>query len=239
MRPAELLVQRQGYEAAFRRQEVIDAIRSGSLGAIAVAYVEWAGPSDQSLIVPWTILSNAESVRAFADKIVAAPLGPSFNSPPWLMGTSISGALLFAGGLFSESRSRDTRKVIDISGNGPNNNGPALDSARRQVIDRGIVINGLPINGVAGASDFPIDLYYENCVIGGPGAFAIPVRNAAALEEAIRRKLVLEIAERWPRVVPVSFAPNTHARIDCSISSDGGDGAEPTIRTIVKAGATG
>ena len=102
MRPAELLVQRQGYEAAFRRQEVIDAIRSGSLGAIAVAYVEWAGPSDQSLIVPWTILSNAESVHAFADKIVAAPLGPSSNSPPWLMGTSISGLYFFRATCFQK-----------------------------------------------------------------------------------------------------------------------------------------
>ena len=235
MRPAELLVQRQGYEAAFRRQEVIDAIRSGSLGAIAVAYVEWAGPTDQSLIVPWTILSNAESVRAFADKIVAAPLGPSFNSPPWLMGTSISGALLFAGSLFSESRSRDTRKVIDISGNGPNNNGPALDSARRQVIDRGIVINGLPIVSEEGASQFPISDYYEDCVIGGPGAFAIPVRNAAALEEAIRRKLVLEIAERLPRVIPASLAPKTHARIDCSISGHGGGSAEPAMQAKASA----
>jgi hypothetical protein len=230
MRSVDLAIQRRGYEAAFRRQEVIDAIRSGPLGAIAVAYVEWAGPTDQSLIVPWTILSNAESIHAFADKIVAAPLGPSFNSPPWLMGTSISAAILFAGDLFAEDRSRGTRKVIDISGNGPNNNGPLLEGARRRVIDQGIVINGLPIVGESGPSAFPIDAYYEDCVIGGPGAFAIPVRGADVVGEAVRRKLVLEIAEQPQRFIPVSLAPKTHARIDCSMSGAGGGSAAPAMQ---------
>lgn len=211
MSQAELLIQRHGYVAALRHADVAAAI--AIRGAVAVAYLEWAGPDDQRIVVPWTVLFNATDARHFADRIASAPLNPGFNSSPWTTGTSISQALSFAADMFLSDRASRT---IDVSGNGPNNSGRPLPPIRERVIARGITINGLPIakpgNGGAG---LPLTEYYEDCVIGGPGAFAIAVDHPARFASTVRRKLVLEISAMPAQLTFVGFEPPPDPRIDC------------------------
>ena len=213
MDPAEQELQKDGYLAALQHPEVIAAIRSGFLGRIAVTYVEWAGPSSQTIVAPWAIIDGLESASALADSIAVRPVS-------YLHGTSISGALNFTAGLFDRNGFRSTRQVIDISGDGPNNMGYPVLAAREAVLERGITINGLPImlslEYFGGYSIRELDLYYEDCVIGGPGAFLITVESIDRIAEAIRRKLVLEIAGRPAMIVPAQLGA-TAPRIDCMI----------------------
>ncbi len=213
MDPAEQDLQKDGYLAALEHPEVLAAIRAGFLGQIAVTYAEWAGPGSHQVIAPWALIDGRESAAAFADVIAARPVS-------YLHGTSISGALLFSSGLFEANGFRSTRQVIDVSGDGPNNMGlPVLD-ARDSVLRRGITINGLPImihaDVIGGYSIPELDVYYEDCVIGGPGAFLVTVESIDRFAEAIRRKLVLEIAGTPPKVMPAAF-PQREPRIDCLI----------------------
>jgi hypothetical protein len=216
MDPAEQDLQKEGYIAGIQHLEVLAAIRSGVLGRVAVTYAEWAGPGSHQVIVPWTLIDGEESAKAFADAIAAQPVS-------YLHGTSISGGLLFASGLFEENRFRGTRQVIDVSGDGPNNMGYPVLQARASVLDRGITINGLPImihsDYVGGYSISNLDVYYEDCVIGGPGAFLVTVESIDRFAEAIRRKLVLEIAGAAPRIVPAAETNllQREPRIDCLI----------------------
>jgi hypothetical protein len=187
----EQRLQREGYVAAFRDPQVQKAIASGGHARIAVAYMEWAGPHWQSLIIPWTIIDSPRAAGAFADRLEKQPI----TRERW---TSISGALQFARSLLDKSNARGDRRVIDISGDGPNNAGPPVQIARAALLADGVVINGLPIIlkiGSPGFFDLPdLDRYYASCVIGGPGAFMVPVKSLAELKEAIRRKLLLEIS---------------------------------------------
>jgi hypothetical protein len=191
MSPDELEIQRQGYAAALVHERVLEAIAQGVHGRIAVTYVEWAGSTTQHIVVPWTMIAN----RADAER-VASQL--SANPPNSARRTSIAGALEFGGDLFAESGFRGMKRVIDISGDGPNNQGPPVTVARDALIAQGITINGLPLmtnGGLASAYDVEdLDLYYQDCVIGGPGAFMIPVNDWSQFPEAVRRKLVLELA---------------------------------------------
>lgn len=188
----EQALQRAGYVAALKHPDVVEAVRSGLTGRIAVTYMEWAGPSAQRVVVPWAVVDGPESAEAFADRVSAAPLGT-------MRGTSISAGLTLAAGLFEGNGYTGYRRVIDLSGDGPNNMGPPVVPARDAVVALGIVINGLPImlkqggGGFASISD--LDTYYANCVIGGPGAFLVSVRDQTELVEAIRRKMILEIAD--------------------------------------------
>lgn len=210
MSSADLLIQRQGYIAALRHADFAAAL--ATRGAMAIAYVEWAGPNDQKVIVPWTIVSNRTSVEQFAESLAAAPLHSGFSSAPWETGTSISQALLFSARLFAAPYARH---VIDISGNGPNNVGGSLGPARDWVLANGITVNGLPIlRRIDG--EFPLAAYYEDCVIGGPGAFAMPVGDPAGFATAVRRKMILEIA-RLPIALPilVDYTLPSPARVDC------------------------
>lgn len=213
MDAAEQQLQKDGYVAGLTHPEVIAAIRSGFLGRIAVTYVEWAGPSSQAVIAPWSLIDSAETAEAFADAIAARPVS-------YLHGTSISGALRFTGSLFEANGFRSTRQVIDISGDGPNNMGQPVLEARAAVLERGITVNGLPImlhaDYFGGYSIRELDVYYEDCVIGGPGAFLVTVESADRLAEAIRRKLVLEIAGVPPQIMPVQFE-EAAPRVDCMI----------------------
>ena len=192
---------------------MLAAIRSGFLGRIAVTYVEWAGPSSQATIAPWTLIDGAASAETFADGISARPIS-------YLHGTSISGALAFSATLFDDNAFRAARQVIDVSGDGPNNMGAPVLSVRENVLAQGITINGLPI--MIGGEQFggydirELDIYYEDCVIGGPGAFLLTVDSIDRIAEAIRRKLVLEIAGAPPRIVPAAF-PEPERRIDCLV----------------------
>lgn len=198
MSPDELEIQRHGYAAALTHDNVLRAIADGPHGKIAVTYVEWAGTSWQRVIVPWTVIAN----RADAEQVVAQL---SAQPPNSARRTSISGALEFGSDLFAESGYQGTKRVIDISGDGPNNQGAPVNLIRDGVVKQGIIINGLPLmtrSGFGGAYDVNnLDRYYSDCVIGGPGAFMIPVNDWTQFPEAIRRKLVLELAgpasPRW------------------------------------------
>lgn len=191
MSPDELAIQRDGYAAALKHEQVLQAIADGVHGRIALAYVEWAGSTVQHVIVPWTIIAGPEDAAAVAEKLTMNPANSARR-------TSISGALLFAGDLFAESPYRGMKRVIDISGDGPNNQGPLVSAARDSLVEQGITINGLPLMTQGGSISVydlaNLDLYYQHCVIGGPGAFVIPVNDWSQFPEAVRRKLVLELA---------------------------------------------
>jgi Protein of unknown function (DUF1194) len=187
----EQRLQRDGYITAFRDGEVQKAITSGPHGRIAVTYMEWAGPSVQNVVVPWTIIDGSAAAHALADKLEAQPISRARM-------TSISQGLVFAAQLFDSSGVKGIRRVIDVSGDGPNNAGPLVTLVRDQVVAQGIAINGLPILLKKPASFFDIadlDVYYRECVIGGAGAFMIPVRERFEFKTATRRKLLLEIAD--------------------------------------------
>ncbi|WP_244316756.1 DUF1194 domain-containing protein [Pannonibacter tanglangensis] len=187
----EQQVQRSGYMAAITSPEVMAAIRGGLTGRIAVSYLEWAGSASQSVLIDWQIIASPEDAENFASILGEAPIRRAYR-------TAIGDALLFSARQFDTLPVTAMKKVIDISGDGPNNQGTLAPVARDEVVAKGIVINGLPLKlklRADGWGDMEnLDVYYETCVIGGPGAFVVPVRGAERFAEAIRRKLVLEIA---------------------------------------------
>lgn len=192
----ELKMQRDGYVAALTDAEVVRAITRGVLGRIAVAYAEWGSYGHQRLVVDWALIDGAASARAFAEALAQAPIRGG-------VGTSISGAIEFALPMFGRNGFEGTRKVIDISGDGPNNSGGPVTLARDRAAAQGVVINGLPIiNDRPNRMDFPslpdLDKYYEGCVITGEGSFVIVGGNFEAFGQAIKRKLILEIAGAAP-----------------------------------------
>lgn len=213
MDPDEQALQRDGYVKALTSKEFMRALREGANGKIAVTYVEWAGQHDQKIIMPWRLIEGPESADAVAAELARAPYRRASR-------TSISGGLLFSAGLFERSGYRGLRRVIDVSGDGANNAGELVAPTRDEVVASGITINGLPImlkRAFAGSLDIEkLDIYYEDCVIGGAGAFVVPIREREQFVEATRTKLVLEIAGREPeaRVTPASAAK---ARISCTI----------------------
>jgi hypothetical protein len=213
MDPEEQALQREGYMAALTSREFLQALKQGMHGRIALTYFEWAGMHHQQIIVPWRIIDGPETADGFA-----ADIGRARDTRA--SRTSISGALLFAAPIFEGSGYRGVRRVIDVSGDGVNNNGPLVTVTRDEVLAKGITINGLPIllkRPNASTLDIDqLDVYYEDCVIGGPGAFVIPIKERDQFKEAIRTKLVLEIADRQPerQVVPASAAA---PRISCTI----------------------
>ena len=192
----EARLQRGGYVAALTDAGVIRAILSGPLRRIAVTYFEWAGEVTRSVVVGWALLHDAGSARRFA----AAIAGASTSRGRF---TSISGAIDFALPLFATNGFEGTRRVIDLSGDGPNNVGRAVRSARDAAVAAGITINGLPIvNERPNRFGMPmpnLDLYYRDCVIGGAGAFLVAVDDFDSFALAVRRKLILEIAGSRPR----------------------------------------
>jgi hypothetical protein len=185
----EQALQREGFVEAFRSPVVHDAIRKGTIGRIAVIYMEWAGVATQHVVVPWTVIGDSGGALDFADRLAAQP---TRRAPR----TSISMAIDFSVMLLDGSNVEAIRRVIDVSGDGANNQGRLVTQARDEALGRGIVINGLPIMLKRGGSwDVEqLDLYYRDCVIGGPGAFMVPVRERHQFVEAIKTKLVREIA---------------------------------------------
>jgi hypothetical protein len=212
MSPDELEIQRRGYATAMADQQVIDAITDGVHGRIAIAYVEWAGDKTQRVIVPWTYIASRADAEAFAARLTD-------EVPRSARRTSISGGLNFSADLIAESGIEAMKRVIDVSGDGPNNEGPPVRETRDRIVAQGIVVNGLPLmtnGGLTTAFDVPdLDIYYKNCVIGGPGAFMFPVTSWDQFPEAVRRKLVLELAAAPERatVVKAAAAPG----YDCMI----------------------
>jgi len=213
MDPEEQELQREGYMAAITSREFMGALREGMHGRVAMTYFEWAGMHHQQIIVPWRLVDGPEAADGFAADIARARYTRASR-------TSVSGALLFGAQLFEGSGYRGIRRVIDVSGDGVNNNGPLVALTRDEVIAKGITVNGLPImlkRPSRGMMDIDqLDVYFEDCVIGGPGAFVVPIRDRSKFKEAIRTKLVLEVAGRTPkaRIVPASAAK---PRVSCTI----------------------
>lgn len=213
----ELAIQREGYAQAVTSREFLQALKTGPTGKVAVTYFEWAASMDQKIIIPWRVIDGPESADAVAAEILKAPLRRASR-------TSISGAIEFAMPLFEQNAYHGLRRVIDISGDGPNNNGLPVTQARDAAVAKGIVINGLPImvkeTNFATMDIENLDYYYEDCVIGGPGAFVVPIKDRDKFKEAIRTKLVLEVAGMTPdpslspRVIP---AASPQPRISCGI----------------------
>ena len=194
----EAALVRQGFVSALRHPDVIAAIERGPLGRIAVTYIEWGGERYQRTRVDWAEVANAASATAFAEAVERS----SVILVEW---TSISGAIAFAAQRFEDNSFQGERRIIDISGDGPNNKGPYVNLARDWAVANGIVINGLPIindrPNLYGYPPFPdLDLYYEDCVVGGPGAFVVVADGFTDFARAILSKMVTEIAgQRAPR----------------------------------------
>jgi hypothetical protein len=220
----EQRLQRDGYVAALRDPQVIKAIQAGPQGRIAVTYVEWAGFRSHAIVVPWRVISNAGEAIQFSNELAAQPIARARR-------TSISSAVTFAATLFGHGGLRGLRRVIDVSGDGPNNAGELIVPARDRVLRKGIIINGLAIQlkreGYSPFSFFDIenlDKYYRNCVIGGAGSFVLSIKRKVEFATAIRQKLLLEVARRTPeaprepRLHRAQFAPPSAApRADCEI----------------------
>jgi hypothetical protein len=209
----ELAIQREGYAQAIVSKEFLQALKSGPTGKIAVTYFEWAASSDQKIIIPWRLIDGPETADAVANEIMKTPIRRASR-------TSISGAIYFAMPLFDEDPYHGLRRVIDISGDGPNNNGAPVIGARDEALSKGIVINGLPImvkEPSYSTMDIDnLDWYYEDCVVGGPGSFVVSIKDREKFKEAIRTKLLLEVAGRVPerRVVHVA---ERDPRVSCLI----------------------
>jgi hypothetical protein len=213
MDPEEQALQREGYILGLTSREFLTALREGANGRVAITYFEWAAINDQKIVLPWRLIDGQASADAAADEIKRTP----YRRAPR---TSIFGALQFAQPLFKNSGYNGLRRVIDVSGDGTNNNGPPVTIMRDQVLDAGITINGLPImlaRRYASGPDIPnLDVYYEDCVTGGPGSFVIAIHDREQFKQATRDKLVQEIAAvpRKPRVIPTQARPR--ARVYCS-----------------------
>jgi hypothetical protein len=209
----ELTVQREGYAQAIVSKEFLQALKYGPNSRIAVTYFEWSASSDQKIIIPWRVIDGPETADAVASEIMKTPVRRGSR-------TSISGAISFAMPLFEENPYRGLRRVIDISGDGPNNNGPPVAGVREAALAKGITINGLPIMvkepSYTTMDIDNLDLYYEDCVIGGPGSFVVSIKDRDKFKEAIRTKLVLEVAGRAPER-PIVPAAEKEPRVPCLI----------------------
>jgi uncharacterized protein DUF1194 len=213
----ELAIQREGYAQAIVSNEFLQALKNGPNGRIAITYFEWAASGDQKIIIPWRLIDGPESADAVSAEIMKTPIRRASR-------TSISGAIYFAMPLFEQNPYRGLRRVIDISGDGPNNNGPApVTLARDAAIEKGITINGLPImvkEPSYSTMDIEnLDWYYKDCVTGGQGSFVVTIKSRDEFKEAIRTKLLMEVAGRTPagpRVVPVADEPQ-EPRVSCMV----------------------
>jgi Protein of unknown function (DUF1194) len=209
----ELAIQREGYAQAIISKEFLQALKTGPNGKIAVTYFEWAASGDQKIIIPWRVIDGPETADAVANEIMKTPIRRASR-------TSISGAINFAMPLFDENPHHGLRRVIDISGDGPNNDGSPVTLARDAALEKGITINGLPVMvkepSYSTLDIDNLDFYYEDCVIGGRGSFVVSIKDRGNFKEAIRTKLLLEVAGRTPErpVVPVA---DKEPRVSCMI----------------------
>lgn len=199
----EIGLQRRGYLEAFRSPDLIEAIRANGLGRIAITYMEWAGTGQTRFVVPWRLIDSPEAMARFADELERA-------QPGRIDRTSISGALAAAGDAFAANGFEGRRRIIDISGDGPNNDGEALPAMRDRLVADGIVINGLALMVKPGSQGLGIDNldeYYRACVTGGSGSFVLAVRDWRQFPRALKLKLLQEIA------VPPAATPEPGSRL--------------------------
>ena len=213
MDPEEQELQREGYIHALTSAEFLRALKEGIHGKVSITYLEWANYNERKVIVPWRLIDGPEAADAFVAEIARAPYRRASR-------TSVSGALEFAAAQFENSGYKGIRRVIDVSGDGANNNGPPVTIVRDEVLARGFTINGLPImlkDPVGSGMDIEgLDIYYEDCVTGGPGSFVIPIKERNKFKEATRNKLVQEVASLppEPRLMPAS---SSQPRVSCLI----------------------
>lgn len=187
----ELKFQRHGYAEALAHPRVLAAIQSGFHKAIAVAYIEWGAPQSQHIIADWAMIRDEASARAFGKTLIETPRTAfGYNS--------ISNAIAFSANLIATNDYRGARRVIDVSGDGPQIGGRPLEEVRRETVAQGITINALVIETPAGAlrgpGGIPLAEHYERDVIGGAGAFVAVARERNRFPETILKKLVLEVA---------------------------------------------
>ncbi|NEJ72178.1 DUF1194 domain-containing protein [Rhizobium phaseoli] len=204
----EIGIQREGYVEALKHKEFIDAVKGGLTGRIAISYFEWAGYVVQGSVIDWQVIETEADAIAFADKLDARPVATQRR-------TSISTAIAQGTSMIIASPFQGRREVIDVSGDGPNNSGNPVTPARDRAVEAGMVINGLAI--MLRPSDAPdgLDTYYADCVIGGPGAFVLPVHKIEDFAVAVRRKLVLEISGLPPPATVRRIAGDAPA--DCLV----------------------
>ena len=204
----EAKTEREGIADVFSDPEVIRTIENGPLGKIAVTMLDWAGYQDQRVMIDWTLIHDKASAAAFAAKVRLLPR-------PSGLRTSISSALERSFEMLNESDREiiATRKVVDVSGDGPNNDGRPLGDAHKEVMMQKIIINGLPIMDENANGYYPnLDKYFAGCVVGGTGAFVVVVRSFKDFGAAMRRKLILEISSDETQIKQVedelrSFSP--------------------------------
>ena len=194
--PDEARLQRQGYVEAFRDPFIVKAILGGNHGRIAVAYFEWSDAWVQKLLIDWTLLDSEAAIEAFARRLSDAPISIARR-------TSISGAIRYAVPMYGRLPYEPERKVLDISGDGSNNDGGLVTDLRHDALKERIVINGLPImNGRPNPFGFPaeddLDKYYLHCVTGGPRSFVEVARSFEDFPRAVRKKLLQEVADIGP-----------------------------------------
>lgn len=198
----ELRFQRQGYAAALADPRVQDAIAAGPLGRIAVAFVEWGAPTSQHTIVDWTVIAGPEDAVAWGERLVAAPRAAyGYNS--------ISEAIAYSADLIRTNDIESARKVIDLSGDGPQIGGRSLDLIRNLTVADGITINGLVVanrNVRTGPSGEPLDEHYRMDVIGGFGAFVVVATEERGFTQTVLAKMVREIADSRPTGAPTELA---------------------------------
>lgn len=212
----EFRLQRAGYVEAIRHPDFMRTVAAGRFGRIALTYVEWSSRLHQKVVVPWRLIDGPSAAQSFAEELSREP-------PEIGRGTSISTAIDFSAALFASNGFESDRLTIDVSGDGPNNYGPPVVTSRDSAIAQGIVINGLPI--VIRPSPIVSDIvqYYSACVIGGVGSFVMPVREMQELAEAIRRKLVIEVAGTPRTITRVAAEP----AIDCLVGEKARDREAP------------
>lgn len=214
MSPAELEIQRRGYAEALASGSVAAALGRTMTGRMALAYVEWAGAERHTIVRDWTLVTGHDDLAAFSAALLKGRTVQQSR-------TSITSALRHGGALMGGNDFEGLRRVIDISGDGPNNQGGPVTAARDEVVAAGIVINGLPLmtrdgRGAAWWLD-DLDTYYSRCVIGGPGAFVVPVTDWQDFTAAVTRKLALEIAGTPPERL---IRAQGEAPYDCGIGEE-------------------
>jgi hypothetical protein len=190
-------LQRDGYAAAITDPRVMNAIMSGATRRIAVCFVEWSGAGAQKVVIDWTLLDGPDAARKFSDAMVEAPR--SFADR-----TSISGAIDFSMEMLARAPFEAPRRTIDVSGDGTHNSGRGLLAAREDALAKGVTINGLvilserplPWNPEHTNPPGGLARYFQDNVIGGPGAFVIVAENFQSFGQALISKLVAEIAAK-------------------------------------------
>ena len=195
--PDEAKLQRDGYVQAFRDPAIVKAILGGPNGRISVAYYEWSDAWVQRLLIDWTLLDSEVAIATFASRLAAAPISIARR-------TSISGAIRYAIPLFGRNPYEAERKVLDISGDGSNNDGGLVTDMRYEALKERIIINGLPImndrpNPFGFPSETDLDKYYLHCVTGGPRSFVEVAHNFEDFPRAVRKKLLQEVADSGTR----------------------------------------